>query len=604
MSFHFRWAACAALFLLPAVSPAADDGTVIVTATRVAETADETLSSVTVVSGEELRASGASSLMEALDALAGLTFTRSGGPGQQTSLFLRGTNSAHVLVLVDGVRMGSATAGGFAWEFVPVDQIERIEIVRGPRSAAWGADALGGVVQIFTRRGGGAEGTRAHARAGAGGLGTTEAGGGFSGRRGKARYSFQVSRFQTDGIDARQPTTGPFGVDQPDRDGFRNTSLSGRLDYDLSAASSAWLSLQHSEGNVEFDANGADETDFTQQVLSAGLRFRVNGSHEMRFTAGRSLDQQETFNRMGTGNYRYDTRRTTLNWENILTLGEALELSGGIDYLLDEVDSTTQYDRNNRDNIGAWLRARGRAGRVDLQAEARVDDNEPFGNHATGNIAAGLELGGGMRLAASLGTAFRAPSFNDLYFPGFSNPDLKPERSRSAEISLSGHNPRGRWRVSMFDTAIDDLIGFDALFIPQNIDQARIRGIELESRYRLGSWHLGFSATALPTLKDETTGRQLPRRSRRSARLELRHDGGQLDWGLSVIAHGPRFDDAANTVKLPGYAVVDAFAAYRLNRHTRLRLRADNLLDKEYQTAATYNTVGRTFFVSLEFTDL
>ncbi len=604
MSFHFRWAACAALFLLPAVSPAADDGTVIVTATRVAETADETLSSVTVVSGEELRASGASSLMEALDALAGLTFTRSGGPGQQTSLFLRGTNSAHVLVLVDGVRMGSATAGGFAWEFVPVDQIERIEIVRGPRSAAWGADALGGVVQNFTRRGGGAEGTRAHARAGAGGLGTTEAGGGFSGRRGKARYSFQVSRFQTDGIDARQPTTGPFGVDQPDRDGFRNTSLSGRLDYDLSAASSAWLSLQHSEGNVEFDANGADETDFTQQVLSAGLRLRVNGSHEMRFTAGRSLDQQETFNRTGTGNYRYDTRRTTLNWENILTLGEALELSGGLDYLLDEVDSTTQYDRDNRDNIGAWLRARGRAGSVDLQAEARVDDNEQFGNHATGNIAAGLELGGGMRLAASLGTAFRAPSFNDLYFPGFSNPDLKPERSRSAEISLSGHNPRGRWRVSMFDTAIDDLIGFDALFIPQNIDQARIRGIELESRYRLGSWHLGFSATALPTLKDETTGRQLPRRSRRSARLELRHDGGRLDWGLSVIAHGPRFDDAANTVKLPGYAVVDAFAAYRLNRHTRLRLRADNLLDKEYQTAATYNTVGRTFFVSLEFTDL
>ncbi len=599
----------AALSCLP-MSPfaAPEEEAVIVTATRTTETVDETLSSVTVITREEIDASQTKSLAELLDARAGIDVRRNGGLGTATFLSMRGTEADHVLVLIDGVRIGSATLGTPAWEFVPVDQVDRIEIVRGPRSSLYGADAIGGVVQIFTRKGGQEDGkTSAQAKAGYGSQNTSEFGFGFNGRRGASNYSLYASRLQTDGIDARQPVPGPFGVDEPDTDAYQNTSFSARAGYDFSDSLNGELSLLHAEGHTEFDAAfSGNETDFVQQTGSAKLSWDVNSRYQTRFLLGRSLDNSDVFRTDGTASLdRFDTRRLNASWLNDFSLGQSNFLTAGVDYLDDAVESTVPYEESSRDNIGAFAQFQRRQRRLDLDAGLRVDDNQQFGNKTTGNLAIGYGLSKTLRLVGSYGTAFKAPTFNDLYFPGFNNPNLKPEQSASWELALRGTQHGGRWRVSAFGTEVTDLITFDFVeLIPVNIGEADIQGLEAEVSYKLGTWLLEASLTHLLTFEDVETGKQLPGRSESSGRIDARRQMNSYEYGLTWLAQSDRFDDKANTIRVPGYAIVNLFGAYHFTKRISLRARIENLFDKEYQTIATYNTIGRSLFVAVEFTDI
>lgn len=573
---------------------------VIVTATRTAQTADATLAAVTVIEREDIERSNAKSLPELLRGTPGVDFVLQGGHGKNSSLFLRGTNADHVLVLIDGMRMGSATTGQASFQHLPLGQIERIEIVRGPRAALYGSEAIGGVIQIFTRQAqprftvnaGAGYGTHDSRRlsAGIGGQAETDSG--------VTRYRLQLERFATNGIDVKDETDA-----ENDNDGYDNNSLSAGLEHDFGQGLKADLRLLRAQGNTQFDGGLVNETDFVQQALSAGLQFTPTDSWDMRFRLGQTRDETENLLN-GSSSSEFDTRRLEASWQNDIVIGGAHLLTLGADYRDDRVDSTTTYAEDSRDNLAGFAQLQLRLDNHDLLFALRRDDNEAFGGNTTGNIEWGYGFANGLRLTAGYGTAFRAPSFNELFFPGFGNPDLEPEESESWELGLSRAGARFDWELRLFHTEVEDLIetintgGF--VFEPRNVSKAEIEGAEASFATELAGWQLQASATVLDP-RNEDTGNRLRRRSPRSFNLDLDRQLGRWALGLHWRVQDARFEDAANQTRLGGYGVLDLRLGYTPAPDWSLTLEVDNALDKEYQTAEGFNSLDRTVMVNLRY---
>jgi vitamin B12 transporter len=591
---------------LTSMAPAQADteqSPIVVTATRVAQTADESLSAVTVITREEIERSQARSLSELLQGTSGITTVSQGGAGKLTSLYLRGSNPGHVAVLVDGIRLGSVTAGTVAWEFLPLAQVERIEIVRGPNSALYGSEAIGGVIQIFTRKGD--TDPRWSASAGAGRYNSHTLSADVSGGRDNNWISARVSREDTDGFDARQPTL-EFGslVDDPDRDGYDNRSASLRLGHRFADDSEIEFHGLHAEGSTEYDAAVpfANEDDFVQQALGVTLRTAPADNWDLTLTAGRSLDERDSFrsNTPGSG-FRFDTERRTFSVQSDVALTDDDRVSVGLDYHDDRVDSTTSYDESSRDTRALFAQYQGAVGKHSLLARIRPLDDEQFGSHTTGNLAWGYQASQQTRVTLSYGTAFKSPTFNDLYFPGFSNPNLQPEESETLELGLQGRAGALDWVVRAFRTRIDDLIVFDiSTFLPGNVNEAEIDGLEAALSGKLLGWDTSTAATLLDP-QDSTTGNTLPRRAKRSLRIDMDRQFGNLGAGATLIAQGSRYDDSANTVNVAGFGIVNLRGSWQPGRNWLLQGRIDNVFDKDYQTVATYNTAARSLFLTLRY---
>jgi vitamin B12 transporter len=577
---------------------------VIVTATRTAVTADELLASATVLTRADIARSGARNVPELLRGVAGMDFATQGGYGKLTNSYVRGTNPGQVLVLIDGVKIGSATAGTPAWEFLPLSEIDRVEIVRGPRSSLYGSEAVGGVVQIFTRRDRGPVRPRADFMSGSDHA--NEIGAGMAGEIGDTWFNIHASRFATRGFDARQPTV-EFGtpLDEPDRDGYRNRSASARIGQRLGGGAEWELHGLHAEGNTEYDSTDNNEDDFTQQAFGGRLQLRPAAAWDTTLRVGRSRDDRLSTRLDGvptfSGPTRFDTIRDTFSWQNDISVLENQTATLGYDVTEDRVRGTTAYTRSSRDNAALFTQYQARVGRSDVLLGLRRDHNEQFGTHHTGNFALGYAIRNGRRLVLSHGTGFRAPTFNDLYFPGASNPDLRPERARTTEIGVKSGEGTVRWSAFAFHTRVRDLIVFDlSTFTPQNVEAAVIDGMETEGTVTLDSWRVSGSLTFLDP-RDEATNLLLPRRARRSASLSLDRRFGQTELGASVLAQDARYDDKANTTRLGGYGILNLHARRSLARDWELRLRLENVLDKAYQTIATYNSPGRSLFLSASY---
>ncbi|HSO07862.1 MAG TPA: TonB-dependent vitamin B12 receptor [Pelomicrobium sp.] len=577
---------------------------VIVTATRTAETADETLASVSVITREDIVRQQALTVDDALRNLAGITFSRNGGLGNNTSLFLRGTEADHVLVLVDGIRVGSATVGQTAFQDIPIDQIERIEVVRGPRSSLYGADAIGGVIQIFTRRGGGE--LRPFASVGGGSYSTSKLSAGLSGGGETSWFNATIANLDTQGINACSPPnafTGCFAV-EPDRDAYRNRSGSLRLGHRFDNGADVDFSFLRTDAENEFDGTFVNETDTSQQVLGGRLRFSPLDAWKVSLLAGQSRDNSDNYLN-GMFMSRFDTRRDTFSFQNDVALAADQVVTLGYDYLRDQVESDTQFAETSRRNDGVFGQYLGRFGRHDVQGSLRYDDNEQFGGETTGNAAWGYAFAEGYRATVAYGTAFKAPSFNDLYFPFFGNPDLEPEESKSFEVGLSGTYPAWRWQANAYETRIDNLIAFDPVtFLPQNIEKARIRGLELIASARIAGWDTSANVTFLDPINDgggPNNGNVLPRRAEQALRVDVDRRFGQFSVGATVAAEGRRYDDLANTVRMGSYAVVDLRAEYRPHKDWTLQARVNNVFDKDYETAAYFNQLGANFMVTLRY---
>lgn len=602
-------ALAAALSLLIAPAHAASDATdldsVVVTASRTAQPAGRALASVTVIDRARIERLQPASLQELLRGEAGVSIANNGGAGKQTSLFLRGTDSDHTLVLVDGLKAGSATSGGAAFQDIPVDQIERIEIARGPFSSLYGSDAIGGVIHIFTRRP--ATGFDPSLSVGAGSRGAFRALAGLAGRGENAWYSLQAGHETTDGIDAYRgnPAFAAFETLDPDRDGYRNTSVTARAGTRIGEAWTVEGHVLRADGHAGYDGF-TDEADVVQQVAGARVHYAPTARVGVTLNGGRTVDRANAY-AGGQFSSRFDTLRELGSLQADLGIGPGT-LTTGFDWKRDQVDSSTPYDVDTRHTRGLFAQWQQEAGAHAFRLSARRDDDTQFGGYGTGAASWGWDFTPGLRLTANLGTAFKAPSFNELYFPGYGNPLLEPETSRSAELGLRGRSGALGWSLNAFETRIEELITHNPdigqFGGPDNIERARIRGVETTAQGDVAGWTLRGSATWLDPRNDGSginRGNVLPRRARHAGRIDVDRHFGEWSVGASVTGEGRRFDNVSNTIRMGGYATADLRLGFDFAPAWSLLLTASNVFDRRYETAAYYNQPGRGWFLNLRY---
>jgi vitamin B12 transporter len=603
---------CIFLISLPVVAWAESNTLppVVVTATRTAQSADETLASVTVITRDDIEKKQFLSVQGALLGVPGLGLSNSGGLGKPSSVFLRGSNSDHVLVLIDGVRMGSATLGTTAFQDLPIDQVERIEIVRGPRSSLYGSEAIGGVIQIFTRTGGGK--LKPFLSLGGGTYDTYKVSGGVSGGGERGWFNFSGAELYTGGINAclGRPANadGSGGAGcytyEPDHDGYSNTSGSAKAGYRFDNGVEIEGNLLQAAGDSRFDGAFVNRTETMQQVIGGKLRFAPLSFWDTTLRAGTSADLSNNYLGKVFAN-RFDTRRINATWQNDFTLAKDHLLTAGFDYYKDEINSTESFPVTSRDDKAGFLQYQGVMMAHSLNLAVRQDSNQQFGGKTTGSAAWGYGFGEALRLSASYGTAFKAPTFNDLYYPFFGNPHLKPESSQSVEVGAKGKWATLAWTVNGYYTTINDLISFDAnTFLPQNIAKAEIYGMETQISTRLYDFDINANLSLLDPRNQENGpnhGNVLPRRAQQMAQLNLDRRFGKFRVGLTVNQEGRRFDDLANTVRLQGFTLLGVHAGYEIYQNIFLEGRAANLLNVHYQTAYLYNQMGTNLFLSLNW---
>jgi vitamin B12 transporter len=594
---------------------------VVVTANRAATPLDEVLAPVTLITREDIERLQPVNVQDLLAGLPGIVIANSGGIGQQTSLFMRGTNSSHTLVLLDGVRVGTVGAGIPAYEQLPVDQIDHIEIVRGPQSSLYGSDAIGGVIQIFTRHGQAGEAPTPSLSVTGGSHGYSDGQFGLSGGTQHSWYNASLGGQYTSGINACRVGAGDVFkgcfTNEPDHDAYRtyNGALSGGYRWDDGTElTGSWL---RSKGDIEYDGDFQNLTRRTQQVAGTKLAFNALENWRMSISLGQNQDRADNYlngadKTLDFVSYGVDkarvgylySKRNQASWQNDFTLAPGQTLSVGVDYQQEKLKSDTDYLKDTRENTGVFALYQGVFGANEIQLSARHDHNNQFGNHTTGQAAYGFRFDNGMKVTASYGTAFHAPTFNDEYYPYGAPVNLSPEKSRTAQIGLSARPGIWNWSVNAYQTRFNDLIGSDANFIPINVSKARVRGVEGQLGADVDGWHLRAYGT-LQQPKDRDHGDEynnlLARRPKRTARVDLDRDLGSFTIGGSVYSAGYSYDDAANTTRLGGYTTADLRATWHVDSDWSVQGRLANAFDRNYETAAYYNQLGRTYYLTVRY---
>ncbi|MEJ2515009.1 MAG: TonB-dependent receptor [Gammaproteobacteria bacterium] len=574
----------------------------VVTATRRPAPLAETLAPVIVIDEAEIRSSVALDLAELLRFHAGVEIARNGGPGQLTSVFLRGAESDHSLVMIDGVKVNPGTAGSAALQNISPRLVERIEIVKGPRSSLYGSEAIGGVINIITRRG--PEGRHFSLGAGAGDHDTRAASAGGSWRSGRAGAGAHFARLSTGGF----PT---FRDSQDDR-GFDNDTLSAWLAAPLGPVD-AEVSLWSASGNTEYTDffRAPQDQDFDNQLGRLRLAYTAGGWSSV-LTLSRFVDEIRQGQLAPDPGDFVRTERDSLDWQTDFAVGSASITAGAT--VTREDTSGRSYGapleaypgagRAERDNEAVYLQTGLDLGRHQLLAAGRHTEDEVFGGIDTWNLSWGMPISGTVSLAAGAGRGFRAPSTADLYAFG-GNPDLEPEVSFSWDAMLR-FRPRANhlFSVGVFRTRIEDLIEYvdpDGFAEPapgrnENVGDARIQGVELAWQGEWEHWDLRAEAV-FQDPEDADTGEVLLRRARRTASMTVDRLLGPHRFGLQLLAASERYDFGG--ARLAGYVLANLTANLALGRHLQVRARLENLLDQDYELVDGYNTAGRGLYAGL-----
>lgn len=574
------------LAALSSTTYAIEQDSVIVTATRTAQTVDETLSSVTVITEEQIQQQQAHDLPSLLTAINGIDMSVNGGLGKKTSIFMRGTSSTHLLVMIDGVKMGSATSGDIAFQHIPVNQIERIEIVRGPRASLYGSEAIGGVIQIFTKKGKARQ--QSYADVGYGSYATNTFAAGISGKLGKTSYAFGATHLSSEGFSAKDGS-------ETDKDGYKNNSVSLNLSHELSQTSDLSLNVLQAYGETEYDGF-YNSTDFLQQTTGLQYTFAASQNWNVKLNASQSLDEGDNFSN-AVFQSKFNTTRDTFSWQNDINISDNQLLTVGVDYQNDKVDSTTKYDESSRSNTAGFIQHQWFGEKNDLQISARNDDNQAFGSHSTGGISWGHEFADKLRFISSYGTAFKASTFNQLYFPSYGNSKLKPEESESYEMELRKNSDWGKWSVSAYQTNITNLVAGSPV---SNVDKAEIRGLELRLNTVIAGYNTQLEVAAIDP-RDKETNKILQRRTQRTAKLNIDKEYGKWASGMSIVMQGERYDDKANENLLEGYTTLNLRTRYAFTKSFSIKGKIENLANVEYETAKDYNSPGRSAFITLSY---
>jgi vitamin B12 transporter len=603
------------------VQPPNQLDSVVVTATRSKLNLDQVLADVTVLTRADIERQAFGGLADLLRSAGCFELARNGGPGAQTSMFLRGANTQHTLVLVDGIRLDTQNgSGGAAWENIPLAQIERIEIVRGAASAIYGSDAVAGVVQVFTRKGSGAP--LLEVAAGLGSLGTVKSDASISGSQGMFDYALSVAAEFSDGFNTKPAAFDPKNPNYvADLDGWRSHSSSARLGMNVNAQHRLQVLALRSHMDSGYDAvakpkPGIDDRNLhDSQALSANWTATWTPDWQSELSISQAKARYET----KPSFYLTETQVDSYALNSSLKLGPGklnLLLERREDKLINSSLITGPSAERSQNAVGAaYLLS---LGDWDAQAHLRHDDDSEFGGINTGTLAAGLRLNKEWRVRASAGTAFRAPtlyqSFSQ-YGPKPGAAKLQAERGKNAELGLDFKSGVHQFGLTVYDNKVTDLISWDAQFVancppgkpPQpwdgcygNLGEVELKGVSLKGATELIGLNLSGNLD-LQSTKDLGTGLVLGRRAQQHGGFRIDKQLGAWSLGSQVLAYSYRYDRNDNKVKLPGYALLNLDARYQVNKNLQLQINLDNALDKVYQTAGGFAQAPRTVFFGMRF---
>lgn len=577
---------------------------IVVTATKTANTVDETLAPVTIITREDIQRSQANSVMELLMNTPGIDFTSSGGLGSRQGIHMRGTNSSHVLVLIDGVTVGSSTTGTTSFQYLPISQIKRIEVVRGPHSSIYGSSAIGGVIQIFTNNG--QKEQKAFMNIGYGSDNTKEVNIGGSSGNDNSTFSINAGYLKTDGYNF-------IGDIYPhnDDDGFKNTSFSLGGSHQLTKDCKLRANFLYSEGRNDFDSidfgfgvgSQNPYSDYKEQITSLIADYDINNIWMTQLQIGQSIDESETHSDDGSKSL-FKTTKATYSWKNELIISDTNLLTLGVDYLDESIKTTTDFTKDSRWNKAVFTQYQYYSNIFDFKISGRHDDNENFGSHNTGSFSVGFDLDEYVRITTSYGSAFNAPTFNDLYFPdnfGFKgNPDLKPEESESFDFGVDLTFGNTFWTAHYYHTQITNLIEWG--LTPENINKAKINGFELTLQTHIIDWDVRANASFTNPV-DEESGDVLNNRSKNKFRLDIDKNYAKFSYGTSVIAASERFYNGEKDIS--GYAIMNIRGVYHIAKNWTLKAKINNLFNKIYATNSSngipYKTQDRYVFASIHY---
>jgi len=572
---------------------------IVVTADRKARSVDATLAPVSIITRKDIEQYQATSLPDVLRRLPGITLSNSGGAGKATSVFIRGTHSSHVLVLVDGIKMGSATTGSVAFEDLPLDQVERIEVVRGPRSSLYGSEAIGGVIQIFTRKGG--NGFQPEVSVSAGSHNTQKANVNLAGGDATTWYNVNAGTEKTDGFNATANNL------EPDADGYARDSVALRAGHRFANGTDVDVSLLQAQGGNDYDGSFGNQSDFVQQAVSGKLRHTIGDKVVVTAQLGQAKDENDNF-KDGTFKSRFNTSRATAAVQADVQVTPDAAMTIGVDQQRDKVNSNTTYDVTSRDNTGVFANYQQQLGATQFDVSARQDDNAQFGTHTTGGVAVGRDLSNGMRITAAYGTAFKAPTFNNLYYPNSGDPTLQPETSQNVELGVSGKaaSDKVRWSANAFSNEIDNLISYPPpTYMVSQTDKARIQGVELGAGTQFAGWDVNANLTVQKpeNRSGADAGKNLITRPEQLLNVDIDRELGKFRVGATVHGESKRYKDAANTAtgKLAGYGSLDLRADYKLSKDWIVGAKIGNVLDKDYETNKGYNQDGVNGLVTVKY---
>ena len=579
----------------------------VVTATRTEQPLSDLVADVSIVDRKTIEASGATGVVDLLARLPGVQIARNGGVGNSASVFLRGAETRFTAVYIDGVRVDSQSTGGAVWEQIPLSQIDRIEVLRGPAAAVYGSDAIGGVVQLFTRKGRGP--AQPYVGVGVGNHGTRKVEAGISGASGAFDYALGVAHERSKGYDIRTSDAKA----NPDRDGYQSTSGNARVGFKVNARHRLDATLLASYMNSGYDAFGykplaPDDDRNKNRLRTAGLSWNAQWSnaYSTRLSVTDTLSRYETEPSL----YRTETSLRGYVWQNEVRLG-AHRLSATLERredslnnpALDVYSKTIDRDRSqNAIALGYGIHS----GAHTVQLNVRHDEDSEFGGKNTGSAAYGYEFAPKWRATASAGTAFRAPTLYQR-FSEYGDASLQPESSRNVEVGLRYAQGSSSFSATAYRNRVTNLISFagggncgSAFGCYANTARAEYRGATLAGSHKLGSVQVRGSMD-FQKPRDLDTGKLLARRAKRYATLGA--DTQLAGWtvGTELQASGQRFDDAKNTRVLEGYGLVNLYASKRIAQDFTLLARVDNLSDKDYQLARTYVPPGRTLYVGLKW---
>ncbi|CRL50354.1 TonB-dependent receptor domain-containing protein [Pseudomonas sp. URMO17WK12:I11] len=566
---------------------------VLITANRQVEARNDSSAANTVFTREDIDRLQPNSITDLLSRVPGVQVAQTGGRGSLPGVYIRGTQSAQSLVLVDGQRIGNSTSGDSNLQHINIEQVERVEVLRGSRSVIYGSDAIGGVIQIFTRRGD-EQGLQPRLHVGFGSNQTWERSLGLSGGDDKTRFNLGASLNETAGINR---THQSYPSDS-DHDEYRNQSVSFSISHALTDDLEIGANVLDNRGKSEFDnpfgrfdsttfesVQQQPYSDFEVSSVSSYLDARVNDIWKTRVEFGHSENREKTLDKLSDERSVFNTYRDSVNWQNDLTLNDRNSLLLGGDWYEDRINSTTAFDEDSRWNRAAFVQHHYRADSFSTELGLRHDENQQFGgqNSWSGTLTVPVNPDNDVLLTYSEG--FRAPTFNDLYYPDFSNPDLKPETSKSYELQWRSQlTENSRLEASLYRTDLEDAIIFGSNSRPENVASARINGFEAALKQELFGWQSNLGVAIIDP-RDRDTGHTLARRARRTLSLDLDRQFDRLGLGASWQAVSSSYDDLNNQQPLGGYALLGLRSSWELDSEIKLELKLDNLLDKGYSRA-------------------